>query len=97
VRQWRLQLAAKAIAFAVTLEPSGAGELVLRWLAEPADPARAQVEVSGLDAAMAAKLDHDLTTPAQWQRVLAIRAEAINGAVDATLPAMAGSYRVAVG
>src|SRR4030095_14660094 len=42
----------------------------------------------------AAKLHRELTTPAQWQSILTVRAEPDKLTADSTLPAMAGSYRV---
>jgi len=96
VRQWGLQLAAWLLAFAA-LEPSAAGELKMRWSVEPADRSRAVVVVSGLDAEAAANLERTVTTPAQWQSVLAVRAEKPGGEIDPALPAMAGSYRVEKG
>jgi hypothetical protein len=71
-----------------------AGDLALRWSVDPANPKGAVVEFSGLDAAAAAKLERELTTPAQWQTVLTVRAEPDKLTADSILPAMAGSYRV---
>ena len=94
MRRQRLQSAALAFVLVAALEPCVGGDLALRWSVDPANPKGAVVEFSGLDAAAAAKLDRELTTPAQWQTILTVRAEPDKLTADSILPAMAGSYRV---
>jgi hypothetical protein len=95
IGQRRLALAALALAAAAP-EPAATAEIALRWSAPVADPARAVVELTGLDTAAVSTLDRENTTPAAWQEVLAVRSgpgATAQQTAPGALPPMAGSYR----
>jgi hypothetical protein len=66
----------------------------IRWTPRSSDTNKATVEVSGLSAAALKELRDANWTSAQWQRLLAVRAEQGDLLADIGLPAMLGTYRV---
>jgi hypothetical protein len=66
----------------------------IRWTPTSSDTNKVTVEVLGLSAAVLKGLRDANWTPAQWQRLLAVRAEHGDLLADIGLPAMLGTYRV---
>jgi hypothetical protein len=66
----------------------------IRWTADTSDTNKVTVEVLGLSAAALRELRAANWTPAQWQRLLTVRAGQGDLLADIGLPAMLGTYRV---
>lgn len=80
-----LALAGKASSYA---QPT------VHWTTRETTPARAVVEVTGLDPGAVARLARHPLTPEQWQWVLAVHAAPAGTKDSQHLPAMLGSYEL---
>jgi hypothetical protein len=66
----------------------------LRWVPDSSDTNRSILEVTGLNEATLKQLRRTDWKPAQWQQLLAVRAEQGDLLADIGLPPMLGTYRV---
>jgi hypothetical protein len=77
---------------ALTLGGPAQLPISLRWVSDSTAPGKAIVEVTGLSADSLQTLAR--WKPAQWQQVFSVHAGGSPTAIDPSLPAMLGAYRI---